>query len=306
MACLRAGAAAPSSMPSARTRRALAPAPALLQLLLPPLLLALLATRPASAGYVSLSFQVEPQREDCFMQDVPAGAEVDAQVVVYRGGKLDVKLRVENPAKVVTFERLLFSNIDDRTGALLSTIVRKGTTFRAEQAGVYTVCLDNRMARWTAKVVTLDLDVRDPNDVMAKAEREAREARDAALLAGTEVDARVAFTLMRASAARIHSKLQQIEGAQLFHFHREQRHRNTVDSTDSRVHWWSVGETVVVVLSALLQLAVVVFGFFGELPCRRGGGMGGMGSSPRKPGGGGGGGMGGGTPGSAAKRGFGA
>ena len=78
------------------------------------------------------------------------------------------------------------------------------------------MCLDNRMARWTAKVMTLDLDVRDPNDVMAKAEREAREARDAALLAGTEVDAKVAFTLMRASAARIHSKLQHIEGAQLF------------------------------------------------------------------------------------------
>ena len=245
------------------------PAPALLLALALQLLLLLGAAPAARAGFVSLSFQVEPQREDCFSQDVPAGAEMDVQAVVFRGGKLDIKLRVENPAKVVTYEKLLFSNIDDRTGAMLSTIVRKGTTFRAEQAGVYTVCLDNRMARWTAKVVTLDLDVRDPNDVMARAEREAREARDAALLAGTEVDAKVAFTLMRASAGRIHSKLQQSEGAQLFHFHREQRHRATVDSTDLRVHWWSVGETAVVVLSALLQLAVVVFGFFGDTPFKR-------------------------------------
>ena len=245
------------------------PAPALLLALALQLLLLLGAAPAARAGFVSLSFQVEPQREDCFSQDVPAGAEMDVQAVVFRGGKLDIKLRVENPAKVVTSEQLLFSNIDDRTGAMLSTIVRKGTTFRAEQAGVYTVCLDNRMARWTAKVVTLDLDVRDPNDVLARAEREAREARDAALLAGTEVDAKVAFTLMRASAGRIHAKLQHIEGAQLFHFHREQRHRATVDSTDLRVHWWSVGETAVVVLSALLQLAVVVFGFFGDTPFKR-------------------------------------
>ena len=281
---------------AAAPRRAALP-PALLLLAL----LAALGLRPARAGFVSLSFQVEPQREDCFSQDVPAGAEVDVQVVVFRGGKLDVKLRVENPAKVVTYEKLLFSNIDDRTGAMLSTIVRKGTTFRAELAGVYTVCLDNRMARWTAKVMTLDLDVRDPNDVMAKAEREAREARDAALLAGTEVDAKVAFTLMRASASRIHSKLQHIEGAQLFHYHREQRHRATVDSTDSRVHWWSVGETAVVVLSALLQLAVVVFGFFGDAPCKRGGGGGlGFGGSPGRKGTGGA----GGAASSATKRGF--
>jgi len=153
------------------------------------------------------------------------------------------------------------------------------------------------MARCTAKVMTLDLDVRDPNDVLAKAEREAREARDAALLAGTEVDAKVAFTLMRASAGRIHSKLQHIEGAQLFHYHREQRHRATVDSTDSRVHWWSVGETAVVVLSALLQLAVVVFGFFGDGPCRRGGGISFGGSPARK-------GAAGGAASSATKRGF--
>lgn len=253
---------------------------------------------PSSAEFTSLSFQLEPQREECMYQDVPEGAEVEAMLVVFRGGKLDVKLRVESPAKTVLYEKLLFSNIDDRSGAMLSTIVRKGTSFRADAAGVYAVCVDNRMARWTAKVMTLDLDVRDPNDVLAKAEREAREARDAALLAGTEVDAKVAFTLMRASAGRIHSKLQHIEGAQLFHYHREQRHRATVDSTDARVHWWSVGETAVVVLSALLQLAVVVFGFFGDAPCRRGGIS--FGGSPGKRGAG----PAGGAAASASKRGF--
>ena len=273
------------------------------------LALAALATWRVRAEFVSLSFQVEPQREDCVFVDVPAGAELEAQAVVFRGGKLDIKLRVENPSKVVTYEKLLFSNIDDRSGAMLSTIVRKGTSFRAEQAGVYSVCLDNRMARWTAKVLTLDLDVRDPNDVLARAEREAKEAREASILAGTDVDPKVALTLMRASAGRIHGKMQQIEAAQLFHYHREQRHRQTVDSTDARLHWWSVAETAVVVLSVLLQLAVVVFGFFGESPLTRlFGGGGGGGGSPRKGaangmmGGGG-----GGTPGSAARKiGFGA
>ena len=114
--------------------------------------------------------------------------------------------------------------------------------------------------------MTLDLDVRDPNDVMAKLEREAKEQRDKALLAGTDVDPQVAFTLMRASASRIHSKLAGIEAAQLFHYHRERRHRETVDSTDLRLQWWSLGESAIVFLSAALQVAIVQFWWFKESP----------------------------------------
>lgn len=218
----------------------------------------------SSCEFTTLSFQVEPQREDCVYQDVPAGAELEATAVVFRGGKLDVKLRVENPNKVVMYEKLLFSNIDDRTGELLSTIVRKGTTFRVDVGGVYSICVDNRMARWTAKVLTLEIDIRDPNDVIAKAEREAKEAREKAVLGGLEVDPKVTFTLMRASANRIHNALQVIEGDQTFHYHRERRHRETIDSTEKRLHWWSFGETAVIVLSVVIQVGVVTLWWFRE------------------------------------------
>ena len=217
---------------------------------------------PSSAEFTSLSFQLEPQREECMYQDVPEGAEVEAMLVVFRGGKLDVKLRVESPAKTVLYEKLLFSNIDDRSGAMLSTIVRKGTSFRADAGGVYAVCVDNRMARWTAKVLTLDIDVRDPNDVIAKAEREAKEARDKAILSGGEVDPKVAFTLMRASANRIHHKMQSIESAQQHHYHREQRHRETIDSTEKRLHLWSLAESLAVVIGAALQVVIVTVYWF--------------------------------------------
>lgn len=44
-----------------------------------------LVTKPA---------QIEPQREDCFFQDAKAGETLEATFMVYRGGKLDIKLRV--------------------------------------------------------------------------------------------------------------------------------------------------------------------------------------------------------------------
>lgn len=70
--------------------------------------------------------------------------------MVYRGGKLDIKMRVstlrlavarslvwsrpslinisqiEAPDKSIVYDRLIFSNIDDASGAMLSTIVKKG------------------------------------------------------------------------------------------------------------------------------------------------------------------------------------
>jgi len=41
-----------------------------------------------------LAAQVEPLREDCVYEDVEAGTEVDVRALVFRGGKLDIKLRV--------------------------------------------------------------------------------------------------------------------------------------------------------------------------------------------------------------------
>lgn len=42
--------------------------------------------------------QVEPLKEECFHENVAAGEVVDAKVLVYRGGKLDIKLRVSKSA----------------------------------------------------------------------------------------------------------------------------------------------------------------------------------------------------------------
>jgi hypothetical protein len=38
--------------------------------------------------------QVEPKAEDCVYEDIGQGDNVDARIMVYRGGKLDIKLRV--------------------------------------------------------------------------------------------------------------------------------------------------------------------------------------------------------------------
>ena len=60
-------------------------------------LAAVLALGSAKRSFTSLMFQVEPKTEDCVHEDLKAGSEVDAQLLVTRGGKLDVRFRVRHP-----------------------------------------------------------------------------------------------------------------------------------------------------------------------------------------------------------------
>lgn len=175
--------------------------------------------------------------------------------------------------KEILYDRLIFSNIDDVSGAMLPTIVKKGASFLASKSGTYAFCFDNKMARWTAKVMTFDLDISDPNDPQARAEKEALEARQAAWLTGSDVDAKTAVVLMRAATNRIHAKLAQLENDQMFHFHRERRHRGTVESTNARVQWWSLSVGTVIVLVSAFQILIVKRWTPDEIQ----GGMGGLG-----------------------------
>ncbi len=61
------------------------------------LLAAVVTVATAAQQTTSLMFQVEPKTEDCIHEDIKAGSTVDAQVLVTRGGKLDVRFRVSTP-----------------------------------------------------------------------------------------------------------------------------------------------------------------------------------------------------------------
>ncbi len=57
-------------------------------------LAAVVTATTAAQQATSLMFQVEPKTEDCIHEELKAGSSVDAQVLVTRGGKLDVRFRV--------------------------------------------------------------------------------------------------------------------------------------------------------------------------------------------------------------------
>jgi emp24/gp25L/p24 family/GOLD len=211
----------------------------------------------SSQMFSSLSLQVEPKVEECFIETIPQNMLVDASVLVWRGGKLDVKLRIESPSNQVLFDKLLYSNLDDTTGGFLNTVVKKGHTFSSSVGGDYRFCLDNRMAKWTAKVATLEIEITDPSinavgdyGLKSNGRVNGAESDDAN-------DINSAVSTVRLSAQRVHHKLFEISNEQHYHNQREQRHRFTVDSTNSSLLYWSLSETIVVVLTMILQGYIV-------------------------------------------------
>jgi hypothetical protein len=239
---------------------------------------------------------VDPLKEECFFVEAVEGQAVEATVLVYRGGKLDVYLRVEPPnGGTPLFNKLIFSNLAD-DGRMLSTIVKKGFQFTAPVAGLYTVCVDNRMAKYTAKVLTLDVMVSDApaggsgGVVKAPApgsELLANELEHQLTTAeGLAPSAAQHVARVRQLAARVASVEDRFLDDLRYHSLRMRRHFETLLSTELRVGWWAAAELVAVALAAVFQV-YTIFAWFprdaaapGGLPAAGGGGGGAGGGVP--------------------------
>jgi hypothetical protein len=226
------------------------------------------------------SLEVAPQSESCFFEELPEKVSVEATVLTYRGGKLDVGLRIEGPnptsgtnAGPVIYEKLLFSNTDDRTGAPLPVVVKKGYKFTTDTPGQYSFCLNNKMARWTSKVCTLDISVDSDLGVggggggggSGSVVRAAAPGAPVPEGLATEVDASAAQSTatMRVSQRHLADSLAEVYSAITYHRTRTNRHHSTLLSTESRTGWWTVAESLVLCVVAALQLLLVTRWFAG-------------------------------------------
>jgi hypothetical protein len=214
-----------------------------------------------------VSLEVAPQSEFCMFEELPAGVSVEATVLTYRGGKLDIGLRIEAPPATsgsrILYEKLLFANTDDRTGAPLPVVVKKGYKWKTTVAGEYSICLNNKMARWTSKVCTIDFIVSDGADgdpasepgAVVKAAAPGSPMPDGVTTAPDDSAAKSTSTL-RQGSRRIGDILADVYSAVTYHRTRTNRHHNTLLSTEARVSWWTIAESLV--LSSILALQMLL------------------------------------------------
>jgi len=178
-------------------------------------------------AFGSLTIQVEPKTYDCFYVDLNSGQHAKVIFFVIRGGLLDIDLMITGPN-----EEQIYS------GMQFESSVRE---FVTRTAGTYSICWNNAMSRWTAKVIQFELEID------GKTATETKPTKDQLLTPDK-------ITPLENSINQIDQSLNIIQDDQRYLRTREQIHRDTAESTNRRVFWYSVIESVILVSISLGQV----------------------------------------------------
>eukprot|EP00695_Tsukubamonas_globosa_P000177 TRINITY_DN1130_c0_g1_i1.p1 TRINITY_DN1130_c0_g1~~TRINITY_DN1130_c0_g1_i1.p1 ORF type:complete len:201 (-),score=50.08 TRINITY_DN1130_c0_g1_i1:66-668(-) len=169
----------------------------------------------------SLTFKLDAHKEECFYEDIEKpGVKVLLQFQVSSGGFLDIDVNIYNPDNNV-----IHSVTRESEGRF---------TFTSDKKGTYRFCFGNMMSTVTPKTVSFNIvagDSLDPS--LAKLEN---------------------LDPIERSIVRLSEGLNAIQNEQKYLRMRERTHRDTSESTNSRVLWWSIFEAFVLVGMSVLQV----------------------------------------------------
>ncbi|KAI8379709.1 emp24/gp25L/p24 family/GOLD-domain-containing protein [Radiomyces spectabilis] len=166
---------------------------------------------------LAVSIDIGPHKKECFFEDLNVGDKLTVTFQVGEGGNLDID----------------FSIVDPQGSLIKNERQMAGThVVQANREGRYVYCFSNEMSSVTAK--SLSFNVHDMERLQETAqqhidplEREIRELAESIFAIKSEQD---------------------------FFEQREKQHRNTAESTNSRVKWWSLGQLSLLAAVCMWQI----------------------------------------------------
>eukprot|EP00301_Raphidiophrys_heterophryoidea_P026041 c8885_g1_i1.p1 GENE.c8885_g1_i1~~c8885_g1_i1.p1 ORF type:complete len:213 (-),score=55.65 c8885_g1_i1:102-740(-) len=176
----------------------------------------------AACSAIELTFWADPQGTECFFEDIYKGDAVSGNFQVTTGGNMEVDFQVLTPT--------------GKSVIKLDSVVEHMFEFGAEESGEYTFCFSNTNTYHDMKSITFELNADHP-------------------LANTNAIAdKNSMSDLQDKLRQLQLTVRDVQSTQRYLRNREIRHRNTTDSTNSRVLWWSVLEAVVIVALSAFQV----------------------------------------------------
>jgi len=168
-----------------------------------------------------MMIKVEPKSEECFYDDFPANTQVEAEWAVLDGGLLDIDIRVfQGETKI--YSKLYFEGKAE-PGKY---------SFVTTQDGPVGFCFNNEMSRFTVKTCTFGLSNMKTADQIKKSD----------------------LTEFEQAVQRVERGFDVLEQEQRYYRVREHTHRNTAESTNTRVYAWSLMESLILLLMSIGQV----------------------------------------------------
>lgn len=183
-------------------------------------LVVLLYASAASA----FSFNVDATTEECFYEDVQVGQTIGIMFQVTQGGFLDIDIQLKAPDNRIVY------NAEKQTEGKYS--------FVAHVDGEYSFCFSNRMSTLTPKVVSFVVTLGDEPS-------QPKGPRPADL------------NPLESVVQILSEGVRAMYGDQEYMKMREKVHRNTNESTNSRVIWWSFFEVASLAALSLWEIYYV-------------------------------------------------
>ncbi|KAF9083636.1 p24 complex component [Mortierella sp. AM989] len=179
------------------------------------LTVAILATIQSVAAY---NVVVPAQERRCFFENLEKGDNIHLSFQVGEGGHLDIDFWITDPSGAF---------VEDATKAPAATF-----NYEAKVSGKYEYCFSNAFSTVTEKIVGFNSFVMKPikEDPTHKSDPLENDIRDLA------------------------TGIQEVRNEQEYTLARERTHRNTAESTNSRVVWWSLFQSGILFLVCIFQI----------------------------------------------------
>jgi len=158
----------------------------------------------------AINIYVPANDEQCYFDTVQRGDKVVTSYQVISGGALDIDVKVYGPDN-----RIVYEEERDKDGNF---------QFVATQAGMHRLCFGNTMSTITGKVVSFHIYVGN-----ALAQQNAAKKEH--------------LTPLEHSIVMLSEGIHRVRDGQDFLKLRERLCRNTTESTNARVLWWTILET---------------------------------------------------------------
>ncbi|KAL2315296.1 COPII-coated vesicle component Erp2/3/4 [Schizosaccharomyces pombe] len=181
------------------------------------------------ASAIELTFKLENQEKQCYYLDsFHTGEKTHFTYAVQSGGSFDVDYMIKAPSQ--------------KTVALGKKRRQADVFFTLEEKGEYEFCFDNHMSTFTDKIVTMEITMENELSLPALTRDEAKDYKKDS---------------MQSTVLEISTALSEIDRVQNYFKTREHRNYSTVKSTQARIFWFSLAESIMVVALSALQVFIV-------------------------------------------------
>lgn len=173
-----------------------------------------------------LTFELPDNAKECFHEILNKGVKTTLEFQVVTGGNYDIDVELTGPNK-----QILYKEQKKQYDSF---------TWTTTDAGEFRFCFSNEFSTFTHKVVYFDFQAGDEKPLIPDLQHHA-----------------TAMTQMETSSVTLHESMKVVVDYQTHHRLRESTGRAFAEDLNDRVHWWSVGQSVVILLVGIGQVLVL-------------------------------------------------